>query len=398
MAHRISAAAHSGPGAPPPGPAQRAMFRQSIRFVIVLRLTSCAMGAAVALAGRASAARPGWVAACAVAFLAWGVLFALVMLARGPSRRLLAGDVVLVVVLCLAHRELVPGRVLQASAGTGWVDIAAGSGVFIAQFALRQPSGMAVALLIAAAYTAGAPGLREAPVLLVVQGALAATLVGLLRREARAVDRELAGRAEAAAAAAARSAARADERDQQRRLHDTVLATLTIVGTGALEATTPVLAGRAAADLAVIDDLRTAWSGPPPVGPPRSARLDLALRAVVTAPRPGLPALRVTADIAPCRLRHDVVEAIAQSAEEALLNVARHAGTGTARLGLERTPRGAVVTITDEGAGFDPAAVPPQRRGLRESVHGRMRAAGGAARVESRPGAGTRVRLWWPDE
>ncbi|MBE1536707.1 sensor histidine kinase [Actinomadura algeriensis] len=398
MAHRTSAVADPGPDAPPPGPAQRAMLRQSIRFTVVLRLTSCAMGGAVALTGRATAARPGWVTVCAVALIAWGVLFVLFMLARGPSRWLLAGDVALVVALCLAHRELVPGQVLQASAGTGWVDIAAGSGVFIAQFALRQPSGMAVALLIAAAYTAGAPGLREAPVLLVVQGALAATLVGLLRREARAVDRELAGRAEAAAAAAARSAARADERDQQRRLHDTVLATLTIVGAGGIEATSPVLAGRAAADLAVIDGLRTGGGGPPPGGPPRNARLDLALRAAVAAPRPGLPALRVTADVAPCELRHDVVEAIAGSAEEALLNVARHAGTGTARLGLVRTTRGAVLTIADEGAGFDPAAVPPQRRGLRESIHGRMSAVGGGARVESRPGTGTRVRLWWPDE
>ncbi|WP_344588248.1 sensor histidine kinase [Actinomadura vinacea] len=372
-------------------PAQHGVRRKSVQFMVVLRLTSGVTGGVVALAGRAAAARPGWVTVCVVAMLAWSVLFVLVMVASGPSRWLLAGDVALVAGLCLGHRELVPDQVLQASAGTGWVDIMAGSGVFIAQFATRQPFGMAIAVFIAAVYAAGAPGLREAPVLLVVQGALAATLVGLLRREARAVDRELVERAEAEAEEKARSAARADERDQQRRLHDTVLATLTMVGTGGITRASPVLARRAAADLAVIDGLRA-----DDLRLPRGARLDLALRAAVTAPRPGLPLLRVVEDVVPCELPREVAAAMVHSAEEALCNVARHAGTGTARLGLERTAEGAVLTIVDAGTGFDPATVPVHRRGLRESIRGRMRAVGGDARIESRPGAGTRVRLWWP--
>ncbi|OLT16562.1 hypothetical protein BJF79_18245 [Actinomadura sp. CNU-125] len=300
--------------------------------------------------------------------------------------------------LCLAHGELVPGQVLQASAGTGWVDIAAGSGVFIAQFALRQPAGMAVALLIAAAYTAGAPGPREAPVLLLVQGALAATLVGLLRREARAVDRELAARADAAAA-----------RARVRRPAPTS-------ATSSAACTTPCSRPSPSSAPAGSTPRPPCWPGArrptwAVIGRPagragarrrrtagRAAPVDLALRAAATAPRPGLPALRVAR-------RPRTVRAAARrpwrrsraSAEEALANVARHAGTGTARLALERTPRAVVLTIADDGDGFDPTAVPPHRRGLRESVHGRMRAAGGGACVESRPGTGTCVRLWWPD-
>lgn len=36
----------------------------------------------------------------------------------------------------------------------------------------------------------------------------------------------------------------------------------------------------------------------------------------------------------------------------------------------------AVVKITDRGRGFDPAATPPSRRGIRESITGRMLAVG----------------------
>ena len=56
----------------------------------------------------------------------------------------------------------------------------------------------------------------------------------------------------------------------------------------------------------------------------------------------------------------------------------------------------AVVKITDHGRGFDPAATPPSRRGIRESITGRMQAAGGRAAIASHPGAGTTVTVSWP--
>ncbi len=52
--------------------------------------------------------------------------------------------------------------------------------------------------------------------------------------------------------------------------------------------------------------------------------------------------------------------------------------------------------VLDGGAGFDTATVPDHRYGVRESIGGRMAAAGGRAEVLSAPGAGTRVRLEWP--
>ena len=54
------------------------------------------------------------------------------------------------------------------------------------------------------------------------------------------------------------------------------------------------------------------------------------------------------------------------------------------------------VFVRDRGPGFDLAAVPADRRGLRESVLGRMDRHGGHAHVHTRPGAGTEIELVLP--
>jgi signal transduction histidine kinase len=51
------------------------------------------------------------------------------------------------------------------------------------------------------------------------------------------------------------------------------------------------------------------------------------------------------------------------------------------------------VFVRDRGPGFDLHAVPADRRGLRESVVGRMERHGGRAVVHTRPGEGTEVEL-----
>jgi signal transduction histidine kinase len=51
------------------------------------------------------------------------------------------------------------------------------------------------------------------------------------------------------------------------------------------------------------------------------------------------------------------------------------------------------VFVRDRGPGFDPARVPADRRGLRESVLGRMERHGGRAAIHSTPGLGTEVEL-----
>jgi signal transduction histidine kinase len=51
------------------------------------------------------------------------------------------------------------------------------------------------------------------------------------------------------------------------------------------------------------------------------------------------------------------------------------------------------VFVRDRGAGFDVGAVPADRRGVRESIVGRMERHGGQAHVRSAPGEGTEVEL-----
>ena len=53
----------------------------------------------------------------------------------------------------------------------------------------------------------------------------------------------------------------------------------------------------------------------------------------------------------------------------------------------------AEVFVRDRGPGFDLARDPADRRGLRESVLGRMERHGGRAEIHTRPGEGTEVEL-----
>jgi signal transduction histidine kinase len=89
-------------------------------------------------------------------------------------------------------------------------------------------------------------------------------------------------------------------------------------------------------------------------------------------------------------------EALSGAAGEALRNVAAHAAVREAEVTARGDGSGGVeVTISDNGAGFDPAQVGLLSRGLRNSVLGRLRDAGGNAEVSSSPGQGTTVVLTW---
>jgi signal transduction histidine kinase len=86
-------------------------------------------------------------------------------------------------------------------------------------------------------------------------------------------------------------------------------------------------------------------------------------------------------------------EALAAAAREALRNAACHAGGAAVVVFAEITAAGVEVFVRDEGAGFDPGTVAPERRGIRDAIVGRMAAAGGQATIESAPGEGTEVAL-----
>jgi len=91
-----------------------------------------------------------------------------------------------------------------------------------------------------------------------------------------------------------------------------------------------------------------------------------------------------------------VTESVAASVAEALRNVARHAGVDEAEVSVQGGPGWATIEVRDQGRGFDPRSASPAPRGIRESISGRMIAAGGTGVVNSVPGHGTTVVLRWP--
>ena len=82
---------------------------------------------------------------------------------------------------------------------------------------------------------------------------------------------------------------------------------------------------------------------------------------------------------------------LAAAAREAMLNAARHA-TGEVSVYIEGTTTDVDVFVRDRGSGFRLDDVPSDRLGVRESIIGRMRRAGGSGTVRSDE-SGTEVHL-----
>jgi signal transduction histidine kinase len=88
--------------------------------------------------------------------------------------------------------------------------------------------------------------------------------------------------------------------------------------------------------------------------------------------------------------------ALVLAAREAMTNAAKFAGVEEIDVYAEVTDDEAAVFVRDRGAGFDPEAVPGDRKGIAESIRGRLERAGGSAVVTSSPGGGTEVELRLP--
>ena len=90
--------------------------------------------------------------------------------------------------------------------------------------------------------------------------------------------------------------------------------------------------------------------------------------------------------------------ALIAATREAVVNAAKFGGGSAVSVFAEAGDGAMRVFVRDRGPGFDPAAVPADRRGVRESIVGRMARHGGRAEVHSAPGAGTEIELTLPTE
>ncbi|MGA2377847.1 MAG: response regulator [Spirochaetia bacterium] len=106
---------------------------------------------------------------------------------------------------------------------------------------------------------------------------------------------------------------------------------------------------------------------------------------------------RITAEVEETRIT------LLQSVRELLFNVVKHAGVKEALVDLARGPDGSVqVTVSDEGAGFDPgkAHLPGLASGGIGlfSIRERLDVIGGGMKIESAAGRGSRVTVWVPGD
>jgi len=104
----------------------------------------------------------------------------------------------------------------------------------------------------------------------------------------------------------------------------------------------------------------------------------------------------VKTDRLPQSVPKEVALGIYRVAQEALRNIARHAKASMVELSLALSGGGLLLTVTDNGGGFDTGA-PARRPSVgHASMRERIRSLGGKLDIQSTPGMGTTVVAWVP--
>ena len=178
---------------------------------------------------------------------------------------------------------------------------------------------------------------------------------------------------------------RADERaEMAAHLHDSVLQTLALVQRSDDPARMAALARRQEREL------RGWLYGGSSEPNPSSVRAAVEHLAGVVEDRHGVVMDVVAVGDAPL---DPAMESLVAAAGEAMTNAARWSGCATVSVYLEATPQEVDLFVRDRGAGFDPEAVNGDRRGIRDSIRGRLDRVGGRCEIVSSQGHGTEVRL-----
>jgi signal transduction histidine kinase len=372
------------------GPSDQALHRLAGWYSIGLRLGGAVLFTAVAVLAATKQISGWWLGAPLTALCLWSGFFAWRVRRSGLTPAVVLADAAIISALALAQQHLVPAVLIKDN--TTWMLPLACTSIYIQQLALRPRLALPGAAVVVVAYGLGSGHPADAW-LLVAETLVVAGLVAVIRGGAGQADTIVAAGLETERQIRTEEARRADEREQHRQLHDTVLSTLTMVAAGAFAERSPGLTAQAARDLRVLQGIEGAPARLAGVGG-LAPLTDLTPKLERAAASTGDLAVGLT--LVPVTLPAPVADQLVACVGEALRNVERHAGTGAAEVTVTGGAGWAVVKITDRGRGFDPAATPPSRRGIRESITGRMLAAGGRAAIASRPGAGTTVTVSWP--
>jgi len=298
--------------------------------------------------------------------------------AQPPRRRRIAGTVLLVWSVILALRGLGLSDSLVWPLGLIGAGAALATGSATLGLDRKRARVTAIVLTAAGIFIFVGGNRHGSATTTLAPGAVAAALVLLLGPWAWRLGRE-------------RDAERAERiRTQERadfaaRVHDSVLQTLALIQRQPDDA-------RRVATLARRQEreLRT-W-----LYPDREPAADGTLAdAVETAAAEieELHGIRIDVVRTGDAPLDDRTAVLVLAAREAMTNAAKHSGADEISVFFDAAPGRVALYVRDRGAGFDPGAVAADRKGISESIRGRMERVGGTATIVSAPGEGTDVEL-----
>ena len=373
-------------------------MRRIIRWTAVVWDLIWLIGIAVSLATQADSLRVVWISWVLLA-IASGVWILGPVVGRLPINWFVG----LTAFTALGQVINTDPQALQGAylAAIAWLNLAGIMGAYLLRDG-RGPRfvlGIAVAaetLILILAWSEGIlPDVWRGCIMLawyaVGNGMAVATAVVAINHIAGAEDEAAEQRARAQTAAEAARVHRDESFNVSRLLHDTAVNTLGAIAAGVSATHSALIRQRCASDLAALQSACSAGDPAPGIGPvPVTATLLAAARK--RAELLGLR-LREHVDQAEIHVPDQVAAALAACVDEALLNVAKHAGVDEVQLSLAARDGGLLVTVRDLGRG----CVTPARAGggIAESISARAKIAGIRAGVTSQLGGGTTVKLVW---
>ncbi len=301
----------------------------------------------------------------------------------------------------------VPGEAQASpSLGTAIVPLAAGA---IASFAVVLTAGVGRLILLVVGFVAtvvladlAIPGPVSVQDAQIVMGWILTAVFGYwlsasIPRAARRIYSI--GRAHRAERQA--SETEAQRRQGARLLHDTVLATLTLLAHSGIGVAASALQQQAGEDARLLRQLRLGATPVPQssgvynLEPVEETALGTTLESVKQ--RFGRMGLEVSwHGTGQVLLPSDVLDAFLLALAECLENVRRHAGVTDAHVTITDDESTVRAMVTDAGVGFNISDIDEARLGFKDSVVARLKDVGGNARLFSSPGAGTTVVLEVP--
>lgn len=207
-----------------------------------------------------------------------------------------------------------------------------------------------------------------------------ALVIGIRHRLIRPHQAE--AEARAAAERRARSTAEAEEQARLSRfIHDEVLSVLSAAQYFTGPPPTELRAEASATIRALSEGRATGRLGCRRVDAVQVAA-DLRTRLLRIA-----PGASVTIEADDVAVAADPIEVLGDAAAEAVRNAVRHAHARRIVVNGQIHGHLMELSVRDDGIGFDPASIPPERWGVRQSIVRRMEDAGGRAEIRSERGA-----------